>query len=125
VELNIDEFFAKVEKKVASPSTKSDRSVAWRRMSETDYKASVALGFLGEMRDLCLQRDMPHPIECARAILLAPNRTTSSAFLSALLGIELPKDILAFLMNYDSTLGELMKSPENCYLGMLVSLFCE
>jgi hypothetical protein len=116
--LNLDTFFASMGKKLASPSTKTGRCDAWQKMKNTDYKASVALGFLSEMREMCRLRDMPHPLECARAIIHAPNSKTSSQFVSALLGVELPRSIVSFLLSYDVTLSRLMKSPENCFLGM-------
>ena len=123
-DLNLDTFFASMGKKVGSPSTKTGRCDAWKKLKHTEYKASVALGFLGEMREMCRLRDMPHPLECARAIIHAPNSKTSSLFLSTLLGVELPQSIVTFLLSYDVTLSHLMKSPENCFLGMFYEFVC-
>jgi hypothetical protein len=94
------------------------RADAWRKQSESEYKGNVALGYLREMGPICSNLDMPHPLECVRSVLRSPNLKSSSQLLEQLLGVDLPNSIVSFLLKHERSLGELLKSAENCFLGV-------
>ena len=62
--------------------------------------------------------DCPHPLELIHSVLHAQSAVTSSKLLSVLLGVPVPKYALPFLLDLESNLKALVKTPENCYLGI-------
>jgi hypothetical protein len=99
----MSKFFSSFGKKVLLPSSKPARLLVWKKMKDSDDKASVSLGFLREMKELCDTRDLSHPLECARAVLHAP--TTLRAPLSYLSSLERVQHLISLALIYSSKIN--------------------
>lgn len=73
-----------------------------------------------KLKNYKVTNESPHPLELLQAIIHCDNSEISSEMLSFLLGIDLGSQARNFIFNFEYFARMMVKSAENCYLGIII-----